>query len=131
MKNSLCSQQSRKRIKPFIYLPNIIGARVSRITTNTNKLMFPQLIGDGPLSVEGFPGRASGKASGCQCKRHKRHRFDPWVGKLPEGRHGNPLQYSCLENPMDRVAWQVTVHRSQSWTRLKRLNMQNSRRWQF
>ena len=27
----------------------------------------------------------------------------------PEG-HGNPLQYSCLENPMDRGAWQATVH---------------------
>ena len=26
------------------------------------------------------------------------------------GRHGNPLQYSCLENPMDRGAWQATVH---------------------
>ena len=28
--------------------------------------------------------------------------------------NGNPLQYSCLENPMDRGAWQATVHRSQS-----------------
>ena len=33
------------------------------------------------------------------------------------GQHGNPLQYSCLENPMDRGAWQATVHRvAQSWT---------------
>ena len=37
--------------------------------------------------------------------------FDPWVGKIPGGGHGNPLQYSCLENPMDRGAWQATVHR--------------------
>ena len=29
----------------------------------------------------------------------------------PGGEHGNPLQYSCLENPMDREAWQATVHR--------------------
>ena len=35
---------------------------------------------------------------------------------------GNPLQYSCLENPMDRVAWRATVHRSQSWTWLKQLS---------
>ena len=28
--------------------------------------------------------------------------FNPWVGKIPGGKHGNPLQYSCLENPMDR-----------------------------
>ena len=36
--------------------------------------------------------------------------FNPWVGKTPEGGHGNPLQYSYLENPMDRGAWWVTVH---------------------
>ena len=32
-------------------------------------------------------------------------------GRSPGGGHGNPLQYSCLQNPMDRGAWQVTVHR--------------------
>ena len=31
-------------------------------------------------------------------------------GRSPGGGHGNPLQYSCLENPMDRGAWWVTVH---------------------
>ena len=39
----------------------------------------------------------------------KRSRFDPWVGKIPAGGHGNPLQYSYLENPMDRGACRVTV----------------------
>ena len=35
----------------------------------------------------------------------------PGPGKSPGGQHGNPLQYSCLENPMDRGgAWQATVH---------------------
>ena len=34
----------------------------------------------------------------------------PGSGKSPGGGHGHPLQYSCLENPMDRGAWQVTVH---------------------
>jgi len=33
------------------------------------------------------------------------------LGRSPRGRHGNPLQYSCLENPMDRGAWQATAHR--------------------
>ena len=38
-------------------------------------------------------------------------------GKSPGGGHGNPLQYFCLENPMDRGAWQAVVHRvAQSWT---------------
>ena len=31
----------------------------------------------------------------------------PGLGRSPGGRHGNPLQYSCLENPMDRGAWQA------------------------
>ena len=36
----------------------------------------------------------------------------PGLGRFPGGRHGNPLQYSCLENPMDREAWQATAHRA-------------------
>ena len=35
----------------------------------------------------------------------------PGLGRSPGGGHGKPLQYSCLENPMDRRAWQATVHR--------------------
>ena len=35
----------------------------------------------------------------------------PGLGRSPGGGHGNPVQYSCLENPMDRGARQVTVHR--------------------
>ena len=34
----------------------------------------------------------------------------PGSGRCPGGGCGNPLQYSCLENPMDRGAWQATVH---------------------
>ena len=41
----------------------------------------------------------------------------PGSGRSPGGGHGNPLQYSCLENPMDREAWWATVHRvTKSWT---------------
>ena len=70
----------------------------------------------------GFPGGASGKEPTCQCRRHKRCGFDSCVGKTPWRRawQGNPLQYSCLENPMDRVAWRAIVHRvakSQTWLR--------------
>ena len=35
----------------------------------------------------------------------------PGLSRSSGGGHGNPLQYSCLENPMDRGAWQSTVHR--------------------
>ena len=49
----------------------------------------------------------------------------PGWGRSPGGGQGNPLQYFCLENPMDGGAWQATVHRvAQSWTQLKRLSIQ-------
>ena len=48
----------------------------------------------------------------------------PEMGRSPGGGHGNPLQYSCLENPMDRGAWWATVHRvAKSRTQLKQLSM--------
>ena len=44
-------------------------------------------------------------------------------GRSPRGGHGNPLQYSCLQNPMDRGAWRATVHGvPRSRTRLKGLS---------
>ena len=44
----------------------------------------------------------------------------PGLGRSPGGMHGNPLQYSCLENSMDREAWWATVRRfTHSWTQLK------------
>ena len=46
----------------------------------------------------------------------------PGLGRSSGGGHGNPLQYSCLENPMDRGAWLATVHRvAKSQTQLKPL----------
>ena len=67
------------------------------------------------LHLKGFPGSSSGKESTCQCRRHG---FDPWSGRSPEEGNGHPLQYSCLENSMDR-AWWATVHGViKSWTQL-------------
>ena len=44
------------------------------------------------------------------------------LGRSPGGGLGNPLQYSCLDNPTDGGPWQATVHRvTENWTRLKRL----------
>ena len=46
----------------------------------------------------------------------------PGSGRSPGGGHGSALQYSCLENPMDRGAWQVTAQRvTKSQTRLSNL----------
>ena len=59
---------------------------------------------------QGFSGGSDGKESSCNagdpCSI-------PRSGGSPGEDHGNPLQYSCLENPTDRGVWQATVHRSQ------------------
>ena len=48
----------------------------------------------------------------------------PELGRPPEGEHGNPLQYSCLENPMERRAWWPTVYcGAKSWTQLRRFSI--------
>ena len=78
-----------------------------------------------------FLGGTTCKEPTCQCRRPKRLSFNPWVGKIPWSRkwqptiflhvkwiifgilgegNGNPLQYSFLENPMERGAWRATVH---------------------
>ena len=62
----------------------------------------------------------SGKESTCQCRRHKRCRFNPWAGKIPWRRKWQPTPVgSCLTNSKDRGAWWTTVHGvAKSWTRL-------------
>ena len=44
------------------------------------------------------------------CLRCETPRFDPWVGKIPGEADGNPFLYSCLENHMNKGAWQATFH---------------------
>ena len=56
---------------------------------------------------EGFPGGAEVKASACNVGDLG---SIPGLGRSPREGNGNPLQYSCLENPMDGGAWWATVH---------------------
>ena len=51
---------------------------------------------------KGFPGGSDGKASACNVGDPV---SIPGLGRSPGERNGNPLRYSCLENPMDRGAW--------------------------
>ena len=46
------------------------------------------------IVLAGFPGGTSGKEPACQCRRHKRHGFDPWVGKIPWRRRWQPTLIS-------------------------------------
>ena len=63
-----------------------------------------------------FPGGSDGKASAYNAGDWG---SIPGLGRSPGEGNGNPLQDYCLENPMDRGAWQATVHGvAKSWTRL-------------
>ena len=76
----------------------------------------------GPSAFLGFSGGSVGKESGCNAGDAEDTSLIPRSGRSPGGGHGNPLQYSCLENPMDRGAWWVTVHGvAKRQTRLKQL----------
>ena len=64
----------------------------------------------GILKGQGFPGGSAGKES-----THNAGDLGsvPGLARAPGGGHGNPLQYSCLKNPMDRGAWQVAKSQTQ------------------
>ena len=66
----------------------------------------------------GFPGGSDGKES---ASNEGDLGSSPGLERSPGGGHGNPLQYSCLDNPMDRGAWWATVGgvaKSQTWLKL-------------
>ena len=85
--------------------------------TGTLRTKVTQL---GTFYTGDFPSDASGKEFICQGRRHKRQEFDPpGSGPSPGVGNGNPLQYSCLENPTDRGTWWARVHGvTESQTRL-------------
>ena len=71
----------------------------------------------------GFPGGASGKEQACQCRRHKRRRFNPWVGKIPWRRARQPTPV-LLPTESHGGAWCAKIHKvKKSWARLKWLSM--------
>ena len=76
----------------------------------------------GPYPGESFPGGTCGKEPAASAGDIKDAGSILGLGRSPGEGHGHPLQYSCLENHMDRGAWQATVHRvSKSRTRLSDL----------
>ena len=58
-------------------------------------------------NILGFPGGSAGKESVCNAGDLG---LIPGLRRSPGEGNGNPLQYSCLENPMDRGTWRATVH---------------------
>ena len=59
----------------------------------------------------GFPGGASDEESFANAEDIREAGSSPGSGKSPGGGHSNPLQYSFLENPMEKEAWWAIVHR--------------------
>ena len=59
------------------------------------------------ITIWGFPGGSDGKASAYNAGDPG---SIPGSGRSPGEGNGNPLQYSCLENPMDQGAWWATIH---------------------
>ena len=76
---------------------------------------MPLLSNSPDIKCLGSPGGSDGKASACNVGDPA---LIPELGRSPGEGNGNPLQYSCLENPMNGGAWQVTVHgvpKSRTW----------------
>ena len=64
------------------------------------------------------------KEPACQCRRHKRCGFDPWVWKIPWRRAWQPTPVCLPGDPMERGTWPAIVHRvTKSWTQMKQLSM--------
>ena len=71
-----------------------------------------QCIEYSPLYFYSIPRwRPSGKEYTCQTGASGDAGLIPELGRSPGGGHGNPLQYFCLENPVERGAWRATVYR--------------------
>ena len=99
------SQGGGHRIEEGRYPRHIQGQLAKHIHYVVNIFLREDLT---PL---GFPGGASSKEPACQCRLDMRDLgLIPGLGRSSGTGHGNPLQYSCLENPMDRGAWQAAVH---------------------
>ena len=82
--------------------------------------VFILLFSNGFGTQWGFPGSTEDKVSACNVGDPD---SIPGLGGSPGEGNGSSLQYSCLENPMDRGAWRATVHGiKKSWTRLERLH---------
>ena len=110
--------KSWKQVVRWVYTLTVFN---SKVIFNFHPFSFH--INISHYSHWGFPGSTSGKNLPANAGDIKDVGSVPGTGRSPGGGHSNPLQYSCLGNPMDRGAWWAPVHRvAKSQTQLEQLS---------
>ena len=109
------TQESTRRPKGKTY-ENVCQIKEKNSQQNTNISTKHKGIHESgnigpPYQSVGLPWWLSSKVFTCNAGVSEDTGSVSESGRSPGGGHGNPLQYSCLENPMDRGAWRATVHR--------------------
>ena len=120
-----CNQINSKKLLFVFFIKLILSAFILYhykgyfpCTVITNIGFIPCVV---QYIVIGLPRWFSGLRIHVQCRRRGRCEFKPWAGKIPWRSTSNSLQYSCLENPMERGARRAAAHTvAKSWTQLKR-----------
>ena len=104
---------------PSVPCPHLLSLRAAIATESWRIHSADAWICSCLWSRWGFFSGSAGEESACNTRDIGDADLIPGLGRSPGGGYGNPLQYSCLENPMDRRAWWATVHRaSKSRTQL-------------
>ena len=93
-------EQSKAYSNRYYYIPSFISLFVCK-----GEVLFIRR-----NKQHGLPRQLSDKESTCQRRRCKRYAFNPCIRRSPGGENGSWLQYSCLENSMNRGTWWATVH---------------------
>ena len=102
--------ESQPTASPSFFHPLVKRIRIRKAFCDCRVKLHPSTV---PL---GFPGGSDGKEATCNVGDPG---SSPGSGRSPREGNGNPLQYSCLKNSMDRGAWQATPMRvTKSWTGL-------------
>ena len=103
----------------LLWLGTVVVLRMQQLKKKSWKFLFIELTFEwggeiikkrSKYNTLGFLWWLSGEQSTWRYKRCRRHGFNSWIGNILWRRNGNPLQFPCRGNPMDREAWQATVH---------------------
>ena len=113
-------QHHNKDIEPFNYLQKLLHDPLKLglpFTPSSGQPLIKSSLCTDIWIHSGFP--CGCKESACNAVAAWNMGLIPGSERFPGGRNGNPLQYSCLGNPMDRGAWQAKVHEiAKGWTQL-------------